>query len=151
MHRIVIADTSCLIVLSKLNLFHLLQQLYTEVVVTPKIADEFVSPLPEWVLIRRPENSEIQKRLENQLDQGEASALALALELNDCLLILDDLHGRKVAAALNLEFTGTLGVLVRAKQLGHLPAVKPILDLLKEIKFRISSDVEKFILNQCNE
>ncbi len=31
------------------------------------------------------------------LDDGEASAIALSLEMNDALLIIDELKGRKIA------------------------------------------------------
>lgn len=151
MPKIVIADTSCLIVLDKIQALSILHKLYSEILITQEIADEYSSDLPGWIKIKSVTNLKKQKDLEVQLDSGEASAIALALELNDCLLILDDLQGRKVATSLNLEFTGTLGVLVRAKKSGYIPIIKPMLEELKKIKFRLSPEVEKDILLQCNE
>lgn len=151
MPKIVIADTSCLIVLAKIQSIHILQKLYSEILITPEIAEEYSEQLPDWIKIKSVSNQQNQKKLEVQLDSGEASAIALAIELKDCLLILDDLQGRKVATTLKLEFTGTLGVLVRAKNAGHIASIKIILQELKKIKFRISAEVEKDILLQSNE
>ncbi|MGL5195709.1 MAG: hypothetical protein ACRC8Y_19165 [Chroococcales cyanobacterium] len=53
--------------------------------------------------------------METQVDRGEASAMALAKEKTDSLIILDDLKGRKIAQELGLFFTGTLGVISNAK------------------------------------
>lgn len=53
--------------------------------------------------------------LQATLDPGEASAIALGSELQG-LLIVDDLKARKMASELQLDYTGTLGVLVEAKQ-----------------------------------
>ena len=51
MPRTIIADTSCFIVLAKINELHLLQKIYGHILTTPVIAAEFGEPLPEWVLI----------------------------------------------------------------------------------------------------
>jgi len=53
--------------------------------------------------------------LELQLDKGEASAIALALEIQDSTLILDDFKARKVAEKLGLKITGTLGLMILPK------------------------------------
>jgi predicted nucleic acid-binding protein len=52
------------------------------------------------------------------VDVGEASAIALALELPDAYLILDDRRARKVAVTFGLQITGTLGILLKAKLTG---------------------------------
>ena len=61
---------------------------------------------------------------------GEAEAIALATELPHSLLLLDDADGRETALQLGLDFTGTVGVLLRAKREGKLLALKPVLDRL---------------------
>lgn len=62
------------------------------------------------------------------MGKGEASAIALAVELKDCLLIVDDLKARKMAEKLNIKFTGTIGVIIDAKEAGHISFIKPILE-----------------------
>ncbi len=85
------------------------------------------------------------------LDLGEASAIALALDLENILLILDDLKGRKEAERLGLTFTGTLGVLFKAKKLGFIKELKPYIENLKDAGFRISQNIEEEILRKSKE
>ena len=99
----VIADTSCLIALSKIEAIELLKELYEEVYITKEIALEFGESLPEWVRIENVKNKKYQQLLDLYLDLGEASAIALALEKVDVLLILDDLKGRKEAEKLGFR------------------------------------------------
>ncbi|NEQ40031.1 MAG: DUF3368 domain-containing protein [Okeania sp. SIO3I5] len=65
-----------------------------------------------------------------ELGARDREALALALEIPETLLILDDGLARRYAQLLKLEYIGTLGVLLKAKQKGYLDRVKPILDRL---------------------
>ncbi len=85
------------------------------------------------------------------MDKGEASALALAIEKKTATIILDDLRARKVAKSLKLKITGTLGVLVKAKQDGVIDKVKPLIDELRKTDFRASETVIKKILDVCGE
>jgi predicted nucleic acid-binding protein len=54
--------------------------------------------------------------LEREIDSGEASAILLALEIHGSILIIDDLKGRKVASQMSLKYSGTLGLILKAKQ-----------------------------------
>lgn len=83
--------------------------------------------MPEWFDVKSPVNKTYQRILEASLDLGEASAIALAIEEKDSLLIIDELKGRKFAEQLGLNFTGTLGLLILAKQKGILASIKPAL------------------------
>jgi hypothetical protein len=65
------------------------------------------------------------------LDRGEAEVIALALELRPKLVLMDELTGRKVAESLDLKLCGSVGLLIKAKQMGEIPAVKPLLDEMK--------------------
>lgn len=97
MQVIIISDSSCLILLQKIDQLHLLQKLFRQIFVTQIIADEFSRDLPEWFIIQNPFEKRNQILLEASLDKGEASAIALAMEQKDCLLIIDELKGRKLA------------------------------------------------------
>jgi predicted nucleic acid-binding protein len=108
-YKIVIADTSCFILLDKIGEMGLLKALFGSVVTTSIIAAEFGSPLPDWVEVRNVKDHQFQSTLD--IDEGEASAIALALESEPSLLIIDDNKGRKVARKLGLNLTGSLGIL----------------------------------------
>lgn len=151
MHKIVISDTSTLILFDKINEFDLLRKVYKELVTTPEIVEEFGGKLPDWIKIKSVQNIKYQKILETQVDRGEASALALATELEDVLLLLDDLKARKLAVKLMFKTTGTLGIINKAKEMSIIPKVKPLIDKLLATNFRISSEVINEILQINNE
>ena len=86
-----------------------------------------------------------------QIDKGESSAIALALETPNSTKILDDYKARKVAERLGLTFTGTIGVIIKAKLSGIIPSIKPILEKIKQTDFRLSAEIELFALKVANE
>jgi predicted nucleic acid-binding protein len=143
MHKIIIADTSCFIILSKINELELLYQVYGDILTTVDVANEFGEKLPEWIEIIEVKDKMRQQLLEMQIDKGESSAVALALETPNSTLILDDFKARKVADHLGLKYTGTLGVIIKAKLLGKIESIKPLITKIKETNFRISAELEE--------
>lgn len=89
MAKLIIADTSCLIVLSKIGKIDLLKNIYQEITITKEVKAEFGSALPSWVNISEVSDKQKQIELEKKLDKGEASSIALALEAKDSTLIID--------------------------------------------------------------
>jgi len=151
MHRIVISDTSTLIILHKINELNILKQVYGELITTPEIAEEFGEKLPDWITVQSVTDEKYQRFLETQVDRGEASAIALAAEFDDVTLLLDDLKARKLAIKLKLKTTGALGVIHKAKQMSIIPKVKPLIDKLLLTNFRISNNIIEEILKLNNE
>jgi predicted nucleic acid-binding protein len=76
--------------------------------------------------------------LSTQVDLCERITYALALELGNSLVLLDDSKGRKLAKKIGLIFIGSLGVICKSKKFGIISAIKPLLDKLKATDFRIS-------------
>lgn len=151
MPKVVIADTSTLILFKKIEKFELLKYVYGSIVVTQEIAKEFGKPLPEWIIIQRVTDIKYQVLLDLQLGKGEASAITLANEIGDVLLLLDDLKARKMAKKVGLKFTGTLGIIHKAKEMGVIAKVKPLIDKLLETDFRISNEIISELLKLNNE
>ncbi|MEO6189223.1 MAG: DUF3368 domain-containing protein [Saprospiraceae bacterium] len=143
MEKVIISDTSCLILLDNIGELHLLNKLFGQIIITDEIEKEFNKELPKWFIIQNPLNKNYQKILEASLDKEEASAIALAIENKDSLIIIDDLKGRKYAEELGLKNNGILGILVDAKLNGFIHAVKPFLIKLKSANFRITDILEK--------
>ena len=148
MHDAVISDASCLIVLSKINAISLLDVVFASVTTTPQVAEEVGFELPSWIQISSPKTMSTLDEMPSSIDVGEASAIALALELANSTLIIDDLSARNYAKRLGIDVTGTIGVLVRAKIDGHVTSIRPFIESLRKTNFRFSETVEKtaFIL-----
>jgi len=151
MPKTVISDTSTLILFQKIDEFNLLQEVYGELITTPEIAKEFGDVLPYWIRIQSASDRKYQDLLCTLIDCGEASAIALASEFDDVLLLLDDLKARKLAIRLKFKVTGTLGVIHKAKQMGIIDKVKPLIDKLMETDFRIADNIIHEILNLNDE
>ena len=86
-----------------------------------------------------------------QIDKGESSAIALALETADSTIILDDYKARKIAEQLGITYTGTIGVIIKAKLKEIIPSIKPFLKKIKQTDFRLSAEIEKQALKEANE
>jgi uncharacterized protein len=159
----VAADASPLILLSRAGRLDLLQQLFEEVQVPPAVADETFRSDPArpgapllraafvvWLREVEPVNVTTVRSLRPGLGQGEAEAIALALERRLPLLI-DEVAGRDVAQRLDIRVTDSAGVLILAKQAGLLPAVRPLLDRLIDEGLWLSTTLYSQILRRVGE
>ena len=151
MQKTILSDTSCLILLEKIGELDLLHEVFGEILITQEIADEYGLNFPEWISVQNSTNKNYQKILEASVDKGEASAIALAVELVDCLLIIDDLKGRNLAETLGIKITGTFGVILEAKFSDKIDSVKPLLAKIKQTDFHFSKELEEKILAKANE
>ena|ERR1017187_4973853 len=147
----IISDTSCLILLTNIGELDILQRVYGRIITTPEVAIEYKLELPEWIEIAIPSNKELQHFLEQYIDKGEASAIALAAEKKDSIVILDDYSARKMAEKLDLKITGTLGVIIKAKKEYKINSVELYINKLKAVNFRISNAFIEEALKEAGE
>ncbi len=147
----IISDSSCFVILAKIDALNLLQKVYGTVITTPEIVKEVGFDFPDWVLVKSPKSIATQKKLELEVDPGEASAIALALELTGSTIILDDLKARRVALRLGLDLTGTVGVILRAKIDNRISTVAPFLSAIRATNFRLSPKIEAEVLDLAGE
>ncbi len=145
-NKIIIADTSCLIIFTKIQQLDVLNVLFSDIVITPQIQLEFNNNLPNWIKINKA-NELLVRSINNQLDLGESSAIALALETEKHLLILDDLKARKFAKSANLNIIGTVGIIAKAAIENHIDAVDTF-NKIQNTNFRISDKLLEKILNE---
>ncbi|KOH46147.1 hypothetical protein NC99_10590 [Sunxiuqinia dokdonensis] len=140
-----------MILLEKIGRIALLESLFGKITVTSVIADEFGKTLPDFIEIEDAEDKKYQQILENILDAGEASAIALALEKDDCLLIMDESKGRREAKQLKIKLTGTVGILIFAKEKGLIQSVTEIIEQIRRTDFRISETLIQEAKRKSNE
>ena len=106
----------------------------------------------EWIETLAVGNRTLVEALSNELDIGEAEAIALAVEVQSTQVLIDERLGRLVAARLNLRYTGILGILVEAKSQGLISEVKPLLDaLVNEARFWVAKPLYNSVLQLVNE
>jgi predicted nucleic acid-binding protein len=148
---LVITDTSCLILLDTIHQLELLPQLFDMVITTPEVAAEYGRALPEWLKLHIVRNLSLQQDFAAMVDAGEASAIALAREIESDYIVIDDLQARKLAIKLGLTVIGTLGILLKAKQSGLIPLLKPVLEQIKQTDFRVTSTLIEKVLRDCGE
>lgn len=113
-----IVDTSVLIALEKINLLDILCKVYGEIILPEAVISEFGTPAIDCYSIKKVE-SPLVKLLMNDLNigRGESEVIALARE-KGMKVIIDDLKARKarkVAETLELNITGTIGILLKAE------------------------------------
>ena len=149
--EIIISDTSCLILLTNIDELELLRKIGKTVYITPEINQEFGKSLPDWIKIKEPVDKHYQKLLERDIDKGEASAIILALETPGSILIIDDLKGRKVADEMDLKYSGSFGLILRAKQEGIITSIRPIIERIRSTNFRYSEKLLESLLVQAGE
>lgn len=104
----------------------------------------------EWITVRRPVG-EIALPLVTNLGPGEAEVLMLALEQRQAVMVLDDALAREIAETLGLSFTGTLGLLLDAKKAELVAEVRPLLDHLQTLRFRLASHTRAAVLKLAGE
>lgn len=84
------------------------------------------------------------------LGSGESAAIALARQV-DAPVLLDDRQARTVATIGGVRVIGTLAVVVALKDAGRIERVAPILDQLRVLGFRMSSDLVAAVLGASGE
>lgn len=157
---IVISDTSAITNLWKIGQIEILRHLYAEIVIPIAVQKELFEIKEQkvflgtcdWIIVQPPQNTSLTELLEEELDKGEAQAIALSIELQPDFLIIDELKGREKARAYGIKIIGLLGVLVEAKKLGIIHRIDPILkDLTDKVNFFISPQLRAEVLKMVDE
>jgi predicted nucleic acid-binding protein len=143
--KLIIADTSCLIALANIGKLDILKSLSKTVCITNEIAAEFGEPLPSWIQVVPVKDTVRLQTVHNSLDLGESSAIALALETKNPLLVLDDGKARRFTRNLGIEMTGTVGLLIAAYEGGFLDDIRSAVDTLRRRNFYLPSNIDKYL------
>ncbi len=152
----VICNSAVLIALSRIGYLWLLEKLFNSIIIPQAVYDEVAikgSGKPGakdvdealWIHVARVCNVDNVNKLTSVIHQGEAEAIQLAEEIGADLLILDDSSARHIAKVKGLNVVGTLAILRQAKEESLIPALKPVLDKLKSMGFRMGDEYDKVL------
>lgn len=157
----VISDTSPIQYLHQVKLLDLLFGLYEEISIPEAVEMELAEgrnhgidlPSVERMSRFHVRNSPLKQTLQlpTSLGKGEREVLALASVSSHSLLLIDDALARYHARQLGLRFTGTLGVLLKAKASDLLGEIRPILDQLEGKGFRLDKKTRAALLKLGQE
>jgi predicted nucleic acid-binding protein len=159
--RHVIANTSPLQYLHLIGHLDLLRALYGGIVVPAAVQAELKAGVQanlnvpdveklSWVEVKAVQSKALIPAIVD-LGPGEAEVIAMGLERPGSLLIRDDQLARRVAALNHLIYTGTLGVIIKAKQAGHIGSIRPAIQSLLGAGLWLSDDLVKTALIQAGE
>ena len=163
MRSVVIADAGPLIALSRIDSLDLLHGLFGQVLVTEAVRDEALpaADYPGKAVIARafdegwlacPGSFDILWQSVNSgFDVGECSAIAAAVKMPGCLLIIDDRAGRAEARLHKVAIVGTAAVIGLAKLQGLIPAARPVLDRLRPAGYFVHPRIIEAVLQGIGE
>lgn len=156
--EVVVSNTTPLIALAWLEQLDLLPQLFGQVHIPQAVFDEFRAkpgaveiPEASWLVSVPVKNAQSILLLSDQLDAGESEAIVLAQELEAGLLLMDERRGRRRATQSGLTVTGTLGLLMEARTRGMIGPLRPYLEKLRLLPFRMSDELFAEVLKKVGE
>ena len=147
---IVVSDSSPLILLAKIGRLELLREVYGGVLIPEAVHRETTrSDRPgareildaDWIERAQVKDRSRVATLRRDLHEGEAEAIALAVERYADVILLDEEAAREKAREAGLFVTGSLGVAIEAKKQGHVASARPVLEALRNSGLWVSDAV----------
>lgn len=160
--RKVVVNTTPLIALSHVGQLDLLKYMYGEIIIpeavyrelsvkTESVCKKAVDSSLDWIRVDKIQNQLAKSMYKTQLHDGEVEVMILSKEIDADVVIIDDANAKKHAKYLDLPVTGTLGILIKAKQKGYIEKLKPILDQMVQNGIYISQRLIRMCLEQAGE
>ncbi|MHB8777045.1 MAG: DUF3368 domain-containing protein [Anaerolineales bacterium] len=160
---IVVSDTTPLIGLASIGKLDLLLELFGEVYIPQAVYDETATfgreegiakqavASTDWVHVVEVQDRLAVNVLLDEMDLGEVETIILAGEMNADWVLMDEKKGRRKLSQLNIPKIGTIGILLKVKQLGLIPTLKSEIEKLRNSSFAISQLVVSEVLKLAGE
>ena len=161
----IIVNSTPLINFSAIQRLDILKQLFKKIYIPSAVQKELLidgNAYPNAEVIRNADfivvkpietkDKRLVDTLKMNLDEGESEVIALALERNANLIILDEIAGRNIAESYSIPLTGSIGCLMEAKNRGIISKIKPLLDRMQtEAGFWIHPKLYSRVLKDNDE
>ncbi len=160
---IVVSNSTPLIGLSSIGRLGILHDLFGKIYIPQAVYDETVTngreegfakkeiAKAEWIHSVKVKDRLAVNVLLDELDLGEVETIILAMELKADWVLMDEKKGRRKLSQLGIPKIGTMGALLKAKQLGLISVLKPEIDKLQKAGFIISPAMVNEILQSAGE
>jgi predicted nucleic acid-binding protein len=156
---LVVADSSALVSLAACRSLSLLDALFQDVRIPRAVFVECTVP-------SKPYADELGATLHSRvveieladlviaaggLGKGELEAMALYKRLGADRLLVDDARARRVARLNGIQVTGSLGILLLAKEQGLVSVVRPLIEHIQAAGIRIAGELVRETLRLAEE
>jgi hypothetical protein len=152
---LVVSDTSAVTSLLKIGRAGILADLFRKIVIPPAVREELLkyhAVLPQFLEVKATRDQSQVLHLLEQLDQGEAEAIVLSLELGADALLIDERRGRAIARKKGIVCLGLAGALLLAKRNGIIASLREILDELEVgARFYLAAELKRRLLLSAGE
>ena len=159
--RKIVVNSTPLIALAKVNKLELLKDMYEQVIIPEAVyrevmekgdvAAQRVEAALEWIDVRKVDPSLERRMYRAKLHDGEVEVMLLAQIIGADAVVIDDGAARKTAEYLELPLTGTLGIMIKAKQRGLLDAVMPVVQQMEQSGIYFSKEIKDRIRKLSDE
>jgi len=158
----VVSNTSPILNLAIIGELYLLRDQFGVILIPPVVLDELHvdKNLPGsedvnnaikdgWIRIEAVKQNALVRALQRDLDNGEAEAIALAIQVNAEWLLIDERDGRNAGKSMELKVVGILGILLKAYREGKLKSLKQAMSKLREkAGFYVKEDLYNAIIQE---
>jgi predicted nucleic acid-binding protein len=158
----VVCNATPLINFAVINRLDVLQATFGQIVIPQAVYDETTAsgfpgsqPVLQaiatgWLQVRTV--SALPANIPPELDDGEREAIALALEIGERRILIDEREARQVSQSFGLQVIGTLGILLLAKNNQIVPQIQPLLDaMINSAQYWVSTTLYQQVLRQAGE
>ena len=150
--RRVIVNSTPLIALCNADLLNILKKIYGSIIIPKAVFDEVTAKKDSACLQIKQNLDWITVETITNIEDSKIDVMILAqADPKADLVIIDDNAAKKTAKYLGLTVTGTLGVLIKAKQSGIISSVKNAITKIQSNGFYINENIIKLALKQAGE
>lgn len=158
--KVIVSNTTPLIGLVRIKRLALLPQLFERIIIAEGVYREIVEydhkgadliRETDWIDVTKVKDRLAVEVLLDELDIGESETIVLSREVSADIVLMDERKGRRKVRQLGFNLSGTVGVLLRAKEKGLIDLLKPELDALHQQSFYISESLREDALRFSGE
>ena len=161
----IIFNSSPLINLAKTNSLYLIEELFGQVIIPSAVRTEVIDQARDKdessgieklienniIVTKEVENQTVVKTLRSHLDFGESEVIALALEINADLVVIDEMEARETADNLDINKTGFLGIIIKAHNKDIIDSGIDLIDSAIEQGFYISNSLYDILVKRLSD
>jgi len=131
-----VSNATPIISLSSIGKIELLRDIFQNIIIPQAVYDEIKAKQKDgyeevnaqFIIVQSVTNTERALFYGNMLGMGEAQTIVLSEEIKADNTIIDENIGYAIAKDVGLNVIRTLSILLKAKELGLVSSVKPLID-----------------------